>query len=287
MSTDMIGAGLVLGLLGIGVAYQGWKKRRQHQLVTETPTTEIRSIDDEGRVELKGTVTGPADDEEGFVAPISNEDGTLLAAWEMQEWSEHGDHSEWNIMASGVHSVPFLIDDGTDSVRVAIEDRADGGTDWMPSDRGLASEGTAVDGVVCEFEEFPSVTIDAESEPPQHIREFVKGETSVSEQTGSITNLIDVGNAHGDRRYHEQTLRKGNDTYVLGHVRANEGATMPLHPEDVVVTPDEEEKFIISDQTEAELTDDLGGTYRFFLAGGVVFVLVAVGLVVAGATPIL
>lgn len=286
MSTDMIIGGLALVVFSLIIGYQGWRKREQYKLITETSTTKIRTIDGEGRVELKGTVTGPADGEEEFVAPISNEDGTLLAAWEVQEWSESGKTSDWKEKASGVHSVPFTVDDGTDSVRVQIDDRADG-TNWMPTDRAIASEGTAVDGVVCEFEEFPSVTVDAESEPPEHIREFVMGETSLSEQTGSITNLVDVGNAHGDRRYHEQTLREGDEVYVLGHVQAEEDATTPLHPEDVVVTSVNDETFIVSDQAEKELADDFSGTYRLSLAGGVVGTFLGVGLVVAGATPLL
>lgn len=284
MSTELIIAGLAGCVFGGLLAYTGWKRRRTHQLITDTETTDIQQISDEGRVEIEGQVVGPADGNSGFTSPISQTEQTVLTAWEVEEWDEGGKRSNWKTLASGVYSTPFVIDDGTDQIHVSIGDRVSEDRDLLPTDRSVATEGTAADGVTCEFESFPAVEIDAESESPEHIRRFLKGESGLSEQSDSIRNLVNVGNAHGDRRYHEGILTAGDDIYVLGHIQADDGATTPLHPEEAVITPAEDEPFVVSDQHEEALTAQLGG-YRSRLAGGALVVVLGLGMIVAGLTP--
>jgi hypothetical protein len=230
-------------------------------LVTETPTTDIRNISSEEQIELAGEISGPVDSD-GFTSPIGQTDDTVLAAWEAEEWDESGDHGgDWRTLASGIDSTPFHLNDGTDQVRVAIENRAD--------------------DVVREWGEFPVVeTVGVDDDSSAHIEEF-ESEHDVSEQSGSVTNVVDVGNAHGDRRYSERALGSGEEIYLLGHARAADGATTPLHPENAVVTPVDDGTFIISDLSEDVLTDQLSTSYRLWLAGGASAVILGIGLVIA------
>jgi hypothetical protein len=143
-------------------------------------------------------------------------------------------------------------------------------------------------GVVAEFEDFPvKAEAGAESDSPAHIEAFVRSEGTLSTQSGSITNLIDIGNAHGDRRYSEQSLGLGEEVYLIGNAQAADGTTMPLHPEDVVVTPTNDGTFILSNHTEDALADRLSTSYRRVLAISVVAIVIAVGALVVGTTPIL
>ena len=281
----LVGAGLVAGIVGLVFAYTGWLNRKQRRLVAETGTTEVRGIDEEGRVEVKGEVVT---DGGAFTSPIGRADA-VLAAWEVEEWNERGDTSNWRTLASGVYSEPFRVDDGTGAVEVSLTDRVSGESESLLSlDSTVANDGVAVDNVTCEFEEFPVVEeVGAESEPPEHIRSFVAGERGVSGQSGSITNLVDIGNAHGDRRYAERALAPGEEVYLLGHAEADAGATHPLHPEDVVLTAGDEEPFIVSDHAEDALVDQFGSGYRRSLAVGVALVVAGIAAVVAGATPLL
>jgi hypothetical protein len=182
---------------------------------------------------------------------------------------------------------PFYINDGTAQVRVAIEDQSSK-KGFLSRHWSLVTEGVAAGGVVAEFKDFPvKAETGAESDSPAHIEAFVRSEGTLSTQSGSITNLIDIGNAHGDRRYSEQSLGPGEEVYLIGNAQAADGATMPYHPEDVVVTPTNDGSFIFSNLTEDALTDRLSSSYRRALAVGVVAIVIAVGALVAGTIPIL
>lgn len=280
-STFALFAGVVL--LGIGgvVAWYGRGQHQRYRLVTETPTTEILNLREEGPVELEGEVTA----EETFRSPIGDEEA-VLSAWEIEEWDERGESGMWETRASGVYSRPFAVDDGTGEVRVEVEDHVKGEDDGhfdvqapgVDVDRKLSS-GVSVDGVYCAFEDFPvEVTVPPDRDPPERIAEFVQGEAGVSEQTGSITNFLDAGNKHGERRYYEQTIQPGQEVYLLGEARAAPDATRPLKPEDVVVTQSEDDgHLIVSDQSEASLVEDLG-RYRWAYAGAAVMGLTGIAL---------
>lgn len=281
MSIELIVAGLAGCLFGGIAAYSGWKRRKMHQLITGTETTKIQQISDEGRVKIEGQIVGSGDEDDAFTSPISQTEQAVFTAWEVEEWNEGGNRSSWDTLASGVYSTPFVIDDGTDQIRVSIEDRVYEGNDWLSIDDSVATEGTTVDGVTCDFDSFPALEVDAESESPEHIRRFFEGESGLSEQSGSIRNLVNVGNAHGDRRYHEGILTAGDDVSILGHVRAEDDATTPLQPEEAVITPAKDEPFVVSDHQEDALTDQLGG-YRSRLVGGALVIVLSIVVIGAG-----
>lgn len=264
MNGFLILCSLIPGGIGILLVVKGWKKRKQHQLITGLPTTDIRTIDSEESTEFRGEISGPVDGD-GFISPIGQADDTVFAAWEVKKWNEGGHNSGWEVLDVGLDAVPFYLDDGTDRVRVEIVDGSDIGS-W-------------------QFDPFIE-EVDVDSDPPAHIRTFVQNE-GLSEQSGSIANLVNVGNAQGDRHYSEWALGRGDEVYLLGHVHATEGATTPLHPEDVIVTQAADEPFIISDLSEEEVTHRIGTTYRLMVACGAVAIVLGVGLIVAGMTPLL
>lgn len=286
VSILLVVGGIIAGIIGLAAVYYGWQKHQQHQLITETETTKIESIDSEGQVELVGEISGSANGD-GFASPVGQRDDTVFAAWEAEEWNERGDHSSWRTLATGMRAEPFHIDNDTGQVQVAMDDRSSK-KGFLSRRWSLASEGVAADGVVSEFEDFSvAEEVEAESDSPAHIEEFVGGEGALSKQSGSITNIIDFGKGHGDRRYSEGTLGTGEEIYLIGHAQATDGASTPLHPEDVVITPGDDGNFIISNLSEDALTDRLGTSYQLSLAVGVVAIVVAIGLFVAGTTPLL
>jgi len=283
MSALLIVVGVVLLLIAAFVGVYGRRQHRRSALVTATDTTDVRDIRDEGRVELKGTIRS----ENAFDSPIRG-DPAVLSAWEVEEWDERGSSDMWETRAEGVYATEFSLDDGTGSVTVDtgthVDDTSTGtGIDEIQVsaidiDRFL-SGGVTVDDIVADLAGFSVETsVPPDAEPPERIAEFIRGEGSVGEQSDSITNVIDIGNAHGERRYYEGTLAPGDDVYVLGHARAAADATHPLKPEDVVVEPADGEPFIVSDKPEDELAETFG-RYKYAYA-------IATVLAIAGAVAI-
>lgn len=287
MSTILLTAGVVLLLVAAFAAVYGRQQHRKSALVENTQTTTVRDIREEGRVELKGSIR--ADD--SFDSPIGGERCTL-AAWEVEEWDERGDSEMWQTRAEGIYATPFELDDGTGRVRVDIgnhvNDTSTGtGIDDIQVgpidvDRFL-SNGVTVDKLLAALTDFSvATTVPPDAAPPERIAEFVQGESSVATQTDSITNILDFGNAHGERRYYEGTLESDDDIYLFGQARAVETATHPLKPEDIVITPPPDGQFIISDKSEAELADSFS-LYKYAYAGAVVAAVAGiVGLAVGG-----
>lgn len=288
MAGETIVIGIVLLCAGAFGVFAGIARRRPHELITETPTTEVGSLSDTGIVELKGTATTAdvGDEQSTFTSPISERDDTLLAAWSVQEWDERGDRSHWRTVGSGVWSVPFALDDGTGEVVVDAGDHADR-RGWLGSVTNIkASDGVSFDDVMCEFERFPVAReVGVDETPPPNIRNFVAQERAVDTQSGSITNVVDIGKAHGDRRYYEQTIGVGDEVYVLGHAYPRTpDAPRPLRPERMVVTEPQEGDdgmLIVSDQREQDLVKQTQW-HRAFLALGGLGVLAGGGLAAAG-----
>ncbi|GAA0648198.1 E3 ubiquitin ligase family protein [Salarchaeum japonicum] len=272
MASALIAVGAILLLVAAAAGVYGRRQHRRRALVEATETTAVRDIREEGRVELKGTVRSDST----FDAPIRG-DPAVLSAWEVEEWDEGGSSDMWETRAEGVYATPFTLDDGTGNVTIDIGTHVDdtstgtGIDDIQVSaidvDRFL-STGVTVGDVIAALDDFGvELTVPPDTEPPERITEFVRGETSVATQADSITNVIDIGNAHGERRYYEGTLSPGDDVYVLGHARASETATHPLKPEDVVVEPIDGETFIVSDKPEDELVETFGRyTYAYAIA---------------------
>ena len=273
MSSFLLIVGVVLLLVAGFAAVHGRRQHRRSALVAGTETTAIRDIKEEGIVELKGTIR--ADDP--FDSPIQGEQSTL-SAWEVEEWDERGDSEMWETRAAGVYTTPFELDDGTGRVRVDIGDYVSDPSSGTGIDEiqvgaididRFLSNGVTVDNVLAALESFSVETsVPPDAEPPERIEEFVQAEAGVATQTDSITNILDFGNKHGERRYYEGTLGPSDDIYLLGQVRAAQDATYPLKPEDVVVTVPDSGQLIISDKSEDELVDSFS-QYKYAYGGAI------------------
>jgi hypothetical protein len=287
MSTISLVAGIASLIVAAFAGVYGRRQHRRHAAVDGTETTAVRDLKEESMVELKGTIRA----EEPFDAPISG-DRSAVAAWEVEEWDEGGSSDMWETRAAGVYAAPFELDDGTGRVRVELGDHV---TDASPDtgiqeiqvgpidiDR-LVSNGVTVDTVLAALEGFGvEISVPPDSDPPERIAAFVEGETEVSPQTDSITNVVDVGTKHGERRYYEGTLAPGDEVYLLGQVTAPESATYPLKPDDAVVRPPDDGQLIVSDKSEAELAESFS-QYKYGYAVAVVAAIVGSVALAVGA----
>jgi hypothetical protein len=287
MTLVLFAAGAILFIIAVFAAIYGRRQHHKRALVEDTETTDVKDIKDEGLVELKGTVR--ADDT--VDSPIKGEKSTL-SAWEVEEWDERGESEMWQTRATGIYAAPFELDDGTGTVHVDVGDHvsdASSGTGIDDVQVGaidvdrLLSDGVAVDNTHAALNGFSVETsVSPDADPPDRIREFVQGETAIGTQTDSITNVLDAGTQHGERRYYEGTLGPSDDIYLLGQARATEDATHPLKPEDIVISPSGDGQFIISDKSEAELMESFG-EYKYAYAGAVAAAVAGVVAIAVGA----
>ncbi|QLC33192.1 hypothetical protein EFA46_002860 [Halarchaeum sp. CBA1220] len=286
MSALPVSVGIALLAVAAFAGVYGRRQHRRSALVRTTETTDVRDVREEGRIELRGTVRAA----EPFDSPIRG-DPAALAAWEVEEWDERGNSEMWETRAEGVYAAPFALDDGTGRVTVDVGDHVSdvsSGTGIHEIQVGpidvdrLTDVGVSADDVLAVLDDFAvGVSVPPDADPPERIADFVRGEAGLAEQSDSITNVLDFGTAHGERRYCEGVLAPGDDVYVLGHARTTEGATHPLKPEDVVVTPAEGESFIVSDKPASELVEAFG-TYRYAYAGAALAAVAGVGALAVG-----
>lgn len=301
MSTAALLGGVVLAVGGAAASVWGWRRDTRHQLIDDTPTTDVRNITEPGIVELSGEVV-PAPDagDEPFTAPFSGTKNCVVAGWEVEDWDERGDYSNWRTEGDGIRAVPFYLDDGTDRVLVDPGRRhSDGTAGFLETlgDLGDFSASISVGDVVADFERFPVVAeVGVDEEPPDRIARFVAGERAVGRQTGSITNLVDIGNAHGDRRFSQGTIRAGDEVYLLGYAQPRDGderaraaddpVSVRLRPDTAVVTPPpegEDGAFIVSERDERRLLSE-SRWGRAVLVAGLFAVVAGLALVVSPTT---
>lgn len=264
--------GIVILLGGLALAYQGYKRWEISRLVSKTPTTPAGELDSTGLVELEGEVVA----DESMDSPIRQDENTVLSAWELEEYEEDDDSSGWKNRGMGITANPFYIDDGTGQALVDIHGDVTGDGDLLYGDSMLvdgAGEGLQLDNIITEFETFEvGATVDADEQTPDHIEEFVTYQPNIRPQINGGGELIDMGNASGDRRYYEGTIQAGDSVYVLGRAVPRDDATEPLGPEDLVVEPptSAEDYFILSDLGEdGLLSRTRRGVVRLVVGGGV------------------
>lgn len=256
--------GVVLCAVGLVTGVSGYRRYDRGSSIAETPTTDVRRISNPGTVELVGEVVPAEDgddvDGDGTFESYVTGRNCVLTAWEIYDWSERGDHSRWKNVAEGYESEPFYLDDGTG--RVLVDPGSDGTreTDFLPyvQDLGDFPESVSVGDVVLDFDRLTERLQPVDEEPPARLR-ALEGRPSVPRQSGSITNLIDVGNAHGDRRYEEGMIKPGEEVYLLGTAtdRTDEGRRR-LRPKECIVRPsqDTDTPFVLSKRSEDRLLSD-------------------------------
>jgi len=276
MVSDFVAVPVLLVTLGVVGLYTGWKRRSIHARMDRVDPTPVRELASPGVVELEGTAT-PVDDP--LDALLTDRDA-VVAAWKIEEWDERGDRGNWREVARGVETVAFELADGTGTVDVAPISKRDTAGKWMQTTGVSATDGIRLDGVLAEFDSFPvQVEVGPDEEPPERVRRLHR-DHGLYEDTGSVTNVVDVGNKHGRRRYFAQVIEPGDETYVLGHVRARDAHRRDrFRPGEAVVTEPDDGLLILSNQDAASLEGEFESAARASFVGGIVS-LVA-GIVIA------
>ena len=217
---------------GLLCLYVGVLYYRRYALVRNTSTERVRSIA-LGLTELEG-VCRPVDQQH----PQPFDDGTCLyARWEIEEYTRSGDSRDWSTIDSGILSTPFYLEDETG--RVPVSDPVDATVK-------ISDANTQTD------------VVGSGSTPNAEIVSFC-------EQNGIRPE------SNNKRRYEQQLLTAGSETYVLGVAERLDDPGEYGGTTDLVITDGGDDyPFIVADRAEGELTDD----YRNGAIGLLLFGLV-------------
>ena len=246
VNTLYVGLGLSGLLFGPWIVYKALQRYRLLQTVDR-----LREGTHDTVEAVSGRVAGSVADD--AVDGALTDDNAVLTAWKLEEWSETGKLSTWDPRGVGVWSVPFTLeaDGATYEVTVGSRQRTMPGV-WerLTSPSALTtylsvsefpSNGHLVDGLGTVFESFGVVErTDAGEDPPAHVRAFLDRLSDVGEETGSITNVIDIGRAHGERRFTERTVTPGDEVTVVGQVEQGQH-----HGHRRVTTPADEDGVVL------------------------------------------
>lgn len=274
--------GTVLLVLGPPAAYLGHGLRDRTAALDETPVTAVRDLADSGPVVVHGTAR-PAGD--GIESPFAGDPG-LAATWQVRDWDDQ-DHGRWLTEAEGVVVAPFDLDDGTGTVRV------DPGEGWQrrrsatdAGDIGLsaATSGVTVDGRTLEMPPPETVAeVGVDESPPERAAAFVERTDVVPEQSGSVTNVVNVGHKHGDRQFEERTVPAGTELYVFGDLRPRDGeGPARLRPETAVVEPGDGDPALVLSTRPPESIRSSGRAATLLFRAGVAATLLGVVAFVVG-----
>jgi len=271
MVSDLLAIPALLVTLGFVGIYTGWKRRRIRTRMAEIDPTPVRELASPGTVELEGTAT-PVD--APLDAPLTDREA-VVAAWTVEEWDERGDRGNWREVARGVESAAFELDDGTGAVEVAPVSKRDTAGKWTQTTGVTAADGVRLDDVLVEFDSFPvREAVAPDADPPERVRRLHR-DHDLYEDTGSVTNAVDIGKKHGRRRYATQVIEPGDGTYVLGQVRARDDRHREhFRPGEVVVTDPDDGLFILSNQDATSLEGEFESAARASLVGGAVSLVV-------------
>jgi hypothetical protein len=183
-----------------------------------------------GTVEIKGKAKqGP----ENVIlkSPFSGKD-CLLYKYQIEEYRQRGDDSDWVTVASGFESVRFLVDDGTGQVIIDPEDAE------------------------IEIPKDNLVRVNSSDETSDQIRNFME-KKSISETGGLVFD--------NDRRYSEWFITPEEDIYVFGYA-SNEKDDRGEY--NVIKDDERADMFMISDRSEKELTNKKKWRSRLMMFGG-------------------
>lgn len=273
--------GTVLLVLGPPAAYLGYGLRDRNAALAATPVTAVRDLAEPGPVVIHGTAR-PAGD--GIESPFAGEHG-VAATWRVRDWDDQ-EHGRWLTEAEGAVVAPFEVDDGTGTVRV------DPGEGWQRrrsatqgGDLGLSagSYGVTIDSRTLETPPPETIAeVDVDETPPERAAAFVDRTDVVPAQSGSVTNAVNIGQKHGDRRYEERTIPSGIELYVYGELRPRDGdGPARLQPETAVVEPgDGDPALVLSTRTPESIRSSGRAAGLLFRTGAAATVLGGVALAV-------
>lgn len=271
---------LVGMILLIAAAVTGWYSRRLHRrqsVITETTTTDIGQLSEEGVVEVQAEVTGG----ETFDSPIGDQE-CVLSVWEIDEYDDG-----WETRVSGIYAKPFRLDDGTGQTQVDIENHISTEYDsdsWEISWRGfdidrMLSVGISVNDVYCVFDEFTvEHSVSSDCELPPRISAFETADPDIPERSESTIKLGETDiQTKSKRRYFEETITPGQEIYLLCEATVTGDVTHPPKPGDITLKQRQnDELMIISNQSKKEIIADFNQYRLGYAAAGV---MTFVGLV--------
>ncbi|WP_225334852.1 hypothetical protein [Halomicrobium urmianum] len=275
MVSEAVAIPAVIATLGAVGLYTGWKRRRVYAAMADLDPTPIRETASPGTIEIEGTARpgdGPVE------APVTGREA-VAAAWTVEEWDERGDTSHWREVARGVEIAPLAVEDETGAIDVDPVSKSDAAGKWTQTTGVTASDGVRMDDVLLEFETFDvQVELAPDEAVPDRIADL-HAEHGLYEDTGSITNAVDVGRKHGRRRYKEAIVAPGDDAYVLGRAEdASDPDRERLRSEDAHVTEPDDGLMIVSDQGEGSIESEYrAGSQLRFAGGAVALVLGTLG----------
>lgn len=238
---------------GLFAANMGRRMKRRGTTIAETETSRVRDIVP-GAVEVKGVTRATSGRTVGR-APISR--GEALAYTVVVERYDSGGGESggggWTRIYSREESAPFVVDDGTGKVGVD-----------PPSD-------------ATHLLEMNQLVVSPSEDPPPRIQQFIEREGDVDGTGDRSLGPVDFGSR---RRYSEGVLEPGEDVYVLGRARAQQGWDEQRY---VIDEPHPDGEFLLSDKPEEQLVTEqnwqgilLMVVGAIAVVGGVVFLLAGV-----------
>lgn len=269
-------------LIGVALIALGANRYRAGQLIRDTPPENVRSVAI-GRTELRGKAR-----DAGVVFDQPFTDGKCLYyKYEILQYSKGTQDENYNWEPIHTHQLaaPFMLDDGTDEILVA----ANGGADIRVSDRNTWSK--TFDGTTIpeDYQTEIDTEIDIADATPGEIEWephtlLTRLRARFGMKFGGVLPIELIPGAANDapvrrsgspeqpnyepwtkhrsvkkRRIRQEVLPVGEDVYVYGKA-TEKGDSTPMQLDSnaqrlLVQGDDETGQFIISDKTEAELTD--------------------------------
>lgn len=231
--------------IGLFLIYYGFKLWRLKRLIQDTPTETVRSMA-VGRTELAGTAHPRG---EAFDQPFA-EGAAVVAEYEIEEYEQNDEGSNWDTKDRGRYLEPFDLDDGTGTVRVDADD-------------GL--EVRYSDGATTQF------TVGSTEEEPPAVEAFLREHSSVSVPDAGPSGVV-----FGERRrYTQKVIPPGTEVYLFGNASQRADATGTANEEALSVGRDEATgRFLLSDMDEATLTSKMATTAPLVIGVGVLVLAV-------------
>lgn len=249
-----VGVGIALFMLVTGTnrIRKGFGRRKQRNLIRETPTETARSLS-MGPSEITGVARAVDDDPDP--APFTDED-CVLAKWEILEYDhDSGEENTWTQVTEGFQRSPFHVEDETGRALVRPHEDA---TYELDED------------------DWTTVYVEGDSRGPDPVQRFV-------DRRSGLDHSSNGDGLRGDRKYRQNLVRTGDSAYVYGTVQPRDDQTGTENVDNLVIEkvgdddPRAEPMFVIADRSE----DDLAHSRRFALwrlPVGIALVLGGVGL---------
>jgi len=224
-----VGYAVVALLTGGWLIRLGFRRWRQRQWISNTPTENAQSLSI-GPSEIEGAARPGK--EGSFVAPFSD-DQCVVAEFEIEQYDDDDDDGSWETIHEDVRHVPFTVDDGTGELLVRPHDEAI--YDLDPTDE-------------------TELYVDSSDRGPAPVQRFVRNHDFVAFPS-------DSSGKENDRKYRQNLIRSHESVYVFGTVQEREGVDRAASQADrlVVEKVDDdsmrEPMFLISDDEQEDLLD--------------------------------